>query len=527
VVEYPSRETLTELAARPVEPFDAEATKRVVDWQFSSVEQTAASFDWSPVLLEAVRDRSDVKVVPELGCAAHELARFRLEHGAFPDARLRRFMVGACGASAPGVSAAHFSFDVDDGVTDAQIYEQSGRHLAAELRKALPEGRLVSGFSIARAGGKVAAILVHAPYTAELTSLPVANARRRVILEGTVAGSISYFGAYVNRGAFGYAPCERDFRVKLPAFRIRCELAEEDETAWIELFRVEEGKLLGQTVAMVLARARADAVVRYRAADAPGVVVKRPLEARDRIIAGINAARARAGRPTLALAEQQSATNDQLAPLFFRAMGDPDTADTIALGLIAGWEVNGMIRSSSLYAASDGGVADAERFLATVLDGPFARRVLLDPEASQVAVGAVLGAGGTGLGTVITTYQFFHAGSDAAAQKTLLQRIAEERSGRGLPRLHINEDVSALRRAVQTVRNGGSPEGAMERLARDAGRSGQGRMAYVFQLLDIEHVPLPELFLRQGSYHVALAVTHYRPPGAAWGQFVVFALSNQ
>ena len=42
----------------------------------------------------------------ELRCVARELARFRLEHDAYPDERLKRFIIASCGLTTANVSYA-------------------------------------------------------------------------------------------------------------------------------------------------------------------------------------------------------------------------------------------------------------------------------------------------------------------------------------------------------------------------------------------------------------------------------------
>lgn len=181
--------------------------------------------------------------------------------------------------------------------------------------------------------------------------------------------------------------------------------------------------------------------------------------------------------------------------MFFRAQKQADVTDAIALGLLAGWDVQGTIRDGNFYAWLEGGTTDAHQLLDAVLERPLARSVLLDPEARQIAIGAALGAKGHGLGALITTYEFFRSNDGELASKKLLERIVRERRGRGLPPPKMIEDARALGRATQTIKKGGSPNEALERLAREAGlQQGRGVVAHVYELVDIDRVPLPADF---------------------------------
>ena len=225
----------------------------------------------------------------------------------------------------------------------------------------------------------------------------------------------------------------RDYSISLPRFRLRCKLASDDETAWIEIFRVQEGRVLTDSIGSVLARARPDVQLKYEAAPGSGRRVKSAAEVRQELVLALNQARAKAGMGSLQIAEAQAYSNEQLAPVFFRAQKQADVTDAIALGLLAGWDVQGTIRDGNFYAWLEGGTTDAHQLLDAVLERPLARSVLLDPEARQIAIGAALGAKGHGLRALITTYEFFRSNDGELASKKLLERIVRERRGRGLP----------------------------------------------------------------------------------------------
>jgi hypothetical protein len=59
--------------------------------------------------------------------------------------------------------------------------------------------------------------------------------------------------ALANQGKHGVVPCQRDYQRSLPQFAVDCELAEGDESAWIEIMARARGRLLGYRVGRVLA----------------------------------------------------------------------------------------------------------------------------------------------------------------------------------------------------------------------------------------------------------------------------------
>ena len=55
-------------------------------------------------------------------------------------------------------------------------------------------------------------------------------------------------------------------------------------------------------------------------------------------------------------------------------------------------------------------------------------------------------------------------------------------------------------------------------------RSGQSAFGTLLETTSVDHFLLPDIALKP-DLHVAVAVTHHRVPGAAWGQYVIFFVS--
>ncbi|HNN95340.1 MAG TPA: hypothetical protein PKI03_23845, partial [Pseudomonadota bacterium] len=57
--------------------------------------------------------------------------------------------------------------------------------------------------------------------------------------------------------------------------------------------------------------------------------------------------------------------------------------------------------------------------------------------------------------------------------------------------------------------------------------SGQSMGGYVFETMSLDALQLPPEILRQPRLELAIGVTHRRPQGGAWAQYVIFVLYVQ
>ena len=113
----------------------------------------------------------------------------------------------------------------------------------------------------------------------------------------------------------------------------------------------------------------------------------------------LNATRAQAGLPPVRLAEAQSATAGaspastsprRSARWADVASGALDDLNTIALGLLAGWQVAGTIRDGTFFSTFVPRTRDAGRWVDAALSMPIGRITLMAPEIDEVAIGSAL-----------------------------------------------------------------------------------------------------------------------------------------
>ena len=106
VAEFPSKAKLEELASRTEKPVPTLQTTSVDAWQIASpIPAPGAAYPhedhWDELAASAVGAHAGARLSPELRCAAREVARFYVEHGAYPDDSLRSFLVARCGSTLP------------------------------------------------------------------------------------------------------------------------------------------------------------------------------------------------------------------------------------------------------------------------------------------------------------------------------------------------------------------------------------------------------------------------------------------
>jgi hypothetical protein len=81
-------------------------------------------------------------------------------------------------------------------------------------------------------------------------------------------------------------------------------------------------------------------------------------------------------------------------------------------------------------------------------------------------------------------------------------------------------------REAQHVLEGKEPMAALHDVLHAAvAHTGAAVQGYVFETNDLTHAKVPDELLQEGPLQIALTVTHHRPEGAAWGQYVVLIVS--
>jgi hypothetical protein len=242
----------------------------------------------------------------------------------------------------------------------------------------------------------------------------------------------------------------------------------------------------------------------------------------------LNQVRQGAHLPALLVAPAQSRENARLVGTLIDSAfgGDAGAGDRAALGLLAGWKVPGLVRDGSFFVGAVAPTRDVNAWLDYALERPIGRVALLDPQARRIAIGPAVPEGVQALGAVVTTYALFESGDHTEDEARFFERIAAARKARGLAapvRYAATEGVRAECERVRTENK--APMTALHEMMQDVvTRTGSSVMGYVLETNDLDDTDVPDPLLRAGPLNTVLAITHHRAEGAAWGQYVIFAV---
>jgi hypothetical protein len=522
----------------PVEAFGADAVTvdRWAPEAESPAEDDASRYDdpspWGGLahgLAEAHADA--VRLSPALRCAAAEAARFRVQNGGIPSESLRRFLAGRCGSTSTAPVVAIWPMEISESATDQQIFDHAAAAVRASLEKVAGPRAMALGIATARKGKHAAIAAFYAPDDVRFEGLTrTVDGARRVVLRGTLRVPGAQLAAVINRGEMSTAVCERDPAPELPAFAFSCELAPGDRSAWVDIADRQPGRALANAVADVLVAEGDPAKLEYhpRASGAP-VTVSDADGLSAAFLVEVNRVRQTGKLAPLSLAKAQSAEATRLAGTLIDASlhQHNDLADRISLGLLAGWNVEGMIRDGS-FVVGLAPTRDATALVSGMLERPFGRMVLLDPHARLIALGAAVPGGNvTALGAAVATYQLFESPDHAADAARVLQRLLAARAALGKPAFDTASAPPELTAQIARVLSGDEePMSALAVAMHAFASTGSGTLhGYVAEATQIDAVPIPPELLRLPKAQVAVAVTHHKAKGAAWGQLVVFYMA--
>jgi hypothetical protein len=520
---FPSRDSLAKLAELPVAAAPARPVASAAEWNVEIVPSDVAPPPVEKRFAQvATASSSELSYTKELRCVARELGRFQAEHGAAPDERLKRFMVAACGVTNPAVGTMAQEGDAPPEITD--------EHLLAEWQKKLTIPAALKGTAVgvwmARTKKKVVIMTAFAKPQADVV-VSEADAAGLVMVRGVAPANTELVLGLVNQGEHGVARCEADPATPLPLFAFRCAMAPADKTAWVEVAVRAQGRLLVRSYGLALARRDVAAPLQFTATPRAPKPVTSPGDLRVALLEGVNQARAAGKLAPLELAATQTATNERLAPHFFDASfkSDQQTGDTVGLGLMAGWDVEGTIKSGNLFSALLSGTSDANQWLDYALEMPMGRFTMLEAGARKIAIGVPPQGSVGGLGAVVTTYEMFVGNDHRADTARVFAQLTKARAARRLPA------PAAMKGVVKDLARQASLVNAGKRDTEDAldaalvavrDRSNQSVRGWVLTTNDLSLIELPPEVLAAGPLEVGIEVTHHKPEGAAWGSYVVF-----
>ncbi|TMQ19675.1 MAG: hypothetical protein E6J91_05660 [Deltaproteobacteria bacterium] len=248
------------------------------------------------------------------------------------------------------------------------------------------------------------------------------------------------------------------------------------------------------------------------------------------VVTELNRVRALGGLSAVRLNLDETASATQVATHYFAAAlgrGQPTDMDTIALALLAGWHVTGMIRDGGFVSSLLPHTRDPGRWLASTLEMPLGRSALMMEGIEEIALGPVVLDHPDALGAVVVGYRFHHGNDHADDVKRLLIRTVQARRRMKLPPPTRLGDMQAVMQAELARVNHGTaqPMEALQRvLARGVNQFGADMRGYVVEATSLDALEIPVEVLAQPKLVLEIGVTHHKPQGAAWAQFVILVI---
>ena len=534
---FPSRADLESVAGK-LAPASDQSMPGLVDadsWQTDVPPVAQAQYpeenSWDSLLIEAARGHGNPVVLsPELRCAAQEAARFYTVHGGMPDDGLRDHLLLRCGSSLAAHGFSYLAQAIPDTVPTAQLEAHARTPLLQHLEERMKgaSGQLALG--VARGNGRFAAVVISGTPRVTLRRFSPIITGSSATLEGELKDSAQFLTALVNQGLYGVAFCEVDPLVRLPAFRVTCPIAAQDQSARIELATKQPSRVLFEPVGQVEVRREGSNPQYNAAAYGENSAVANPAQFRAALLSALNQVRVAANLRPFVLENQQSVTDERLAPYLYQSFheGNDPQLRTITLGLLAGWDVKGLIRNGGVFFRTLNTTRNPSRWLTQALDSPLGRWVLLEPTASGIGIGAIE-LKPVGEMALVTTYAFFDHVDHRADEVAVLNELNRLRKAHGAaPLTRVVGDAALTQALAQVSASSLNSTTAMNNvLAQAAESTGKDVRGYVVETNDIKLMQWDPLLVASSTLDVEVGVTHYRAPGAAWGQYVVlFVIIN-
>ncbi len=541
IVQFPDRHELEHIAATPakvsVHPVgEVPADGWTLEFAPSSPGAASTPADAAPsnpLVAEVAKVASQSAGHPKwsaaLACVAREAGRFYLRQGAQVPEDLSRFTAGACGVLVPNFGVGFVGGAIPDGMTEEQVLRGWQPKISEFVRSTIPSDTTEAAAWFGRSGGKGFLSIAFAKSIARMTTTDFRpDAHGDVALEGQITEPFDHVMGYANRGSFGVDACFMDPSVRRPRFRAVCRLSPQDPSTWVQMVYVSPGRVLGTPFLQVLVRPNPATPLTYREEKVgPPRPVTAPAQFTAAVLEGLNAVRKQVGYKPVRIAAEQSKTAAQVAGPFFDSAlkaGSTDIPDRIALGLMAGWQVGGIIREGGFVSSIVPRTRDASRWLAATLAMPIGRATLLAPEIEALALGPIVLSNPDALGAVASGYRLYGAQDHSSDIDLLYSRILRARRALSLPEpARLAGMDKLLRQELARVQRGEAEPMDTLNVALSAGvsRFGAGMRGVVMEATAIEAVEIPDEIIRARRLFLEIGVSHHKPEGAAWGQLVI------
>ena len=548
---FPSREQIEKLgdSKLPEAVFDLDV-RRVPEWHlagpFPERIETVAYSDgspWAALLDDAARRRVGLAVpTASMYCVARELGRFYLATGGRPTTSLRRFISTRCHAPVAWVGFSYTQGPVPAERGEAEILEAWRASIEKSIEESLTGGPREIGIwfgreqapeGAAEEGERAVVIVASGPREVHVDPIStIPDEEGRLVIRGEALGSAEEVSALANRGEYGVEECEGLPGVRLPRFAFVCALDPDDEAALISVAVTPRESILSDTALQVLAWPKGAREDTWREMSyASSRIAGDASSVGQDVTELLNEVRARAGLRPVVLDRGQSRVAAALAGPFFASVlqrAPHDWAEVAVLGILAGWEIDGTVQTghfTSSWVAQD---PDLGRLLSDALEEPGGRETLLADAVERIAVGGIREGEGdkSSIAAVFATYELFSEADHARSVRAVIDALTRERARQRLGPPKILDELSGpCDDAAMRVTSGAEPGDAMNLLLRESVEGlGRATTGWVAEVSDLDDVRFPEEYVKQRDLEVAVAVSHRKEKGQAWGRYVVMLI---
>lgn len=528
---FPAREKLQQVAQRPVAvDFASKTPSTFESWTLkgpfpstTAVTRVTPATPWELELAKLAPGFTK-NLSADQQCIAREVAAFYAAKGVYPGQSLREFISRRCGTTSVSTEYWGVNGEVPEGTPDAEWISNWRASFEAEAKQlGSPE---LTGIGVARDGKRVAVVLSWgAPRAVFSKAISLVGTTGAVELRGRLTtGHPERIQAAINKGEYGVADCKTLDALKPPEFAFSCPVDARDARTSLVIAAFEPGRLLGTSVGEFTLWPAGTASNDWKHDTADSDIPKGEFNAR--FFKAVNELRARAKLSQLTEAANQSASANELAPHYFEALLEPgheDAAETIALGMLAGWDVDTDIVSSGFGNGFVTGTRDLSTFMELALDDPFQRGALVNKRATLFAVGS-LDSLDHGLAAIFATYVPLVNFDRKEAEVAIITRLNTMRLERKLNLAQWTlwpEDESATVYAnLKALR--WTPDDALQHVLHQTALVAKGQVSGYVQLVDdLNHFQFPTEVLLRSDINVFLAVGTYKHPNWPQSRYVV------
>lgn len=453
-------------------------------------------------------------------CAAREVGRFEAAHDAPPARDLRDFILGRCGA-------------LDDTFALQRWETDAAPASMPPLRDLLrAEDPVEAGLWMDHRGARTTHYLATVTPRVRLDEPPRLDAHGGIVLRGELLASAARLDGVATRGRLEVAPCIFDASIRLPRFAATCPVDRASPTTRVELSAASPRRPLMHTVLSAIVPASGALGTTFeRVLPNASSPISSPQEVARELVALVNDLRVRRGVAPAEFDASQARFACRLAPQYVAAVGhgDPEAADVVALGLMAGWEVEGVVREGWFASVLDGRSRDLNSWLVTSLERPVLRRALLDPRASRLAPCPLLDGEGDVRGVLWSAYDTVQPDDLRVDLRTWVQRVLQRRAAEGLPMPYYDHDLTApIDHGLERLQRGAVDlrEVLHEVLADGAASAEQAVHGVVVQGRSGYDAELPSVLVEEPQLTMAVGGVYWRPADEPWARLVLIALDT-